>query len=220
MKSDMQLRQDVEAELDWCAHVDARQVGVAVKDGIVTLTGRVDSYLERRCAEEAAQSIAGVRAVANDLSVDIPPAGRCTDADIAAAALEALKSRSGVPADRIRVVVRDGCIELQGKVSTWHQKTAAEAAVCSLRGVRSVNSVITIHPDLRPGDIARKIEAAFRRQAQLDERHIKVSSHGHTVTLDGVVHTWQERSRAEAAAWQAPGVAQVIDNLEVRPRSQ
>jgi osmotically-inducible protein OsmY len=217
MKTDMRLRQDVEAELDWCANVDARQIGVSVKDGIVTLSGQVGSYIERRSAQEAVQSIAGVRALANDLVVDMPFNSKRTDADIAAAALQALKANVCVPAERLKVVVHDGWIELQGDVNTWHQRSAAETAVSALHGVHGVTNTVHIQPQISPLDIESKIEEAFRRQAQLDAKKITIKAVDGTVTLEGVVHSWQERQRAETAAWQAPGVVHVVDHLAVQP---
>ena len=144
MPSDMKLRQDIEAQLDCCANVDSRQIGVAVRNGIVSLSGQVGSYIERRTTEEAVQSIAGVKAVANDIVVEFPFGATHSDADIAAAAVEALKASASVPTDRIKVVVREGRIELQGQVSSWQQKSAAETAVMSLHGVKTLLNNILV----------------------------------------------------------------------------
>lgn len=142
MTTDTRLRHDIEAALDCCAKIDSRRIGVAVRDGIVLLNGKVGSYTERRAAEETAQSVTCVKAIANDITVEIPFGTKHSDADIAAAAVAALKTRVSVPTDRVKVVVHDGCIELQGQVNSWDQRSAAETAVMSLQGVKAlINSI-------------------------------------------------------------------------------
>jgi osmotically-inducible protein OsmY len=217
--SDLQLRHDVEAELDWDARLDSRQIGVAVKEGVVALSGHVGSYAERRAAEEAAQSVVGVRAVANDIVVELPFDVHRSDAEIGEAAVKALQMNVAVPADRINLLVRDGWITLQGEVPLWFQKNAAESALASLVGVKGICNNILISTRASVEDVRSKIEEAFRRRALLDARDISISAVDGTVTLEGEVFSWQERQQAEIAAWQAPGVSQVIDNLNVRPRS-
>lgn len=216
--SDFELRHDVEAELDWDARLDSRQIAVAVKDGVVTLSGHVRSYFERRAAEEAAQSIAGVRAIANDIVIDLPATSQRSDAEIAEAAANAFQTNVAVPAEHIKIMVRAGWITLDGEVPMWHQKRAAEAAIATLPGVRGVSNNIAISTHPSASDVESKILEAFRRRALLDAKHIKVTTSEGTVTLEGEVHSWQERQQAETAAWQAPGVSQVVDNLHVRPR--
>ncbi len=217
MSNDMQLRHDVEAELDWDPRFDSRQIGVAVKNGVVALSGHVSSFAERRAAEQAAQSVAGVQAVANDIVVELPLDNKLSDAEIGEAALEALKTNVSVPAAQIRLVVRDGWVTLSGQAEMWFQKNAAETALGSLRGLKGITNNITIRCQPAATDVQAKIEDAFRRRAQLDAKKISVQTADGTVTLEGEVHSWQERQQAEIAAWQAPGVSQVIDKLTVRP---
>ncbi len=215
--NDLQLRHDVEAELDWDTRLDSRQIGVAVKNGVVALSGHVGSYAERRAAEEAAQRVSGVRAVANDIVIELPASATRTDAEIAEAAVTALQANVAVPAERIRLLVRDGWITLEGEVELWVQRNAAEAAVSNLPGVKGISNGIAINVQPSAEDVRSQIEDAFRRRAQLDARGIKVSTADGTVTLEGQVRSWQEREQAAAAAWQASGVSRVVDNLKVQP---
>lgn len=217
--ADLELRRDVEAELDWDARLDSRQIGVAVKDGVVALSGHVSSYAERRAAEEAAQSVAGVRAVANDMVVELPSAFCRTDAEIAEAAVKGLQLNVAVPTHGIKILVRNGWITLDGELPNWYQKTAVESTLASLPGVKGISNNLSIISRASVNEIQSKIEDAFRRRALLDARDIKIRADEGTVTLEGEVHSWPERQQAEIAAWQAPGVSQVIDNLRVRSRS-
>lgn len=217
MTNDTQLRHDVEAELDWDARFDSRQIGVAVKGGVVALSGHVGSYAERRAVEEAALAVAGVRAIANDVVVELPFDARRSDAEIAEAVADALKENVSVPIEAIKVVVRDGWVTLDGQVPMWYQKSAAESTIASLRGVKGISNNITIRAQASASDVGTKIEDAFRRRAQLDAKNVHIRAADGTVTLEGEVHSWLERQQAEIAAWQAPGVSQVIDNLTVRP---
>jgi osmotically-inducible protein OsmY len=208
----------VEAELDWDARIDSRQLAVAVKNGVVTLSGHVRSYVERRAAEEAAQSIAGVRAVANDIVIELLATYQRSDSEIGDAAANALQANVAIPAEHIKIVVSNGWVTLDGELPMWYQRNAAETAIATLAGVKGIsnNIVITARPSV--SDVQSKILEAFRRRALLDTKDIKVTTNEGTVTLEGEVHSWQERQQAEAAAWQAPGVSQVLDNLHVRPR--
>jgi osmotically-inducible protein OsmY len=215
--SDLQLRHDIEAELDWDSRFDSRQIGVAVKNGVVALSGHVGSYAEKRAAEEAAQSISGVRAIANDIVIELPSTARRTDAELAEAVIGALQGNVSVPSDHLRVFVRDGWITLEGEVVMWYQKSAAEAAVSPLPGVKGISNNIAINANASVEDVKGKIEDAFRRRAQLDARNIRVTATGGTVTLEGEVTSWGERQQAESAAWQAPGVSEVVDKIVVRP---
>lgn len=215
--NDQQLRHDIEAELDWDSRFDSRQIGVAVKNGVVALSGHVGSYAEKRAAEEAAQSVTGVRAVANDILIELPSTARRTDAELAESVIAALQSNVSVPAERIQAFVRDGWVTLEGEVAMWYQKSAAEAALASLTGIKGVSNNIGINAQASVGEVKDKIEDAFRRRARLDANNITVTANGGTVTLEGTVQTWGERQAAESAAWQAPGVSQVIDKVIVRP---
>ena len=215
--ADFQLRRDVEAELDWDTRLDSRQIGVAVKNGIVALSGYVSSYAQRRAAEEAVQHLAGVRAIANDIVVELPASGRRSDAEIADAADTALRANVSVPADRLRLVIHDGWIILSGEVALWHQRQAAETALGTLPGVKGITNNVVISANATDSDVRGHIQEAFRRRARLDAGGIVVKSADGTVTLEGAVHSWQERQQAEDAAWQTPGVRAVIDHLDVRP---
>ena len=224
MISDTHVRDSVQAELDWDTRVDSRQIGVAVKNGVVTLTGHVSSYLERREAEEAAQAVDGVKAVANDITVDLPLDFKRSDSEVAQTAVDALNFNVAVPANSVKVSVSEGWLTLKGELPTWHQKMAAEQALVSLRGVKGITNNITVRPEIslmRPPisvhDVQKKITEALHRRAQLDATNIRVSAAEGTVTLEGQVDSWRERNQAETAAWQAPGVSNVIDHLTVRP---
>lgn len=215
--ADFQLRHDVEAELDWDTRLDSRQIGVAVKNGVVALSGYVDSYAQRRAAEQAAQSVTGVRAVANDIVVEPPASNRRTDAEIADVAEYALRTNVSVPADRLKLVVQSGWILLEGEVVLQYQRQAAEDALVHLPGVTGITNNIVVNSQASANDVQSRIQDAIRRRAQLDASNITVKSADGTVTLEGRVHSWDERMQAETAAWQAPGVLQIIDHLEVQP---
>ncbi|HKQ12686.1 MAG TPA: BON domain-containing protein [Steroidobacteraceae bacterium] len=215
MKSDSELLADVEAELDWDPSFDDRGVVIAVKDGVVTLAGAVHSYADKWSAENAAKSVAGVRAVANDIEVKLKADAQRTDREIAEAAVTALKSNVTVPAQDIKIIVNDGCVTLEGKVAMWYQRNAAETAVRNLWGVRAVRNHIEIKTKIYAGDIRGKIRQSFKRHADTDADKIQISVADRTVTLNGTVSTWREREDAESAAWAAPGVAHVKNLLSV-----
>jgi osmotically-inducible protein OsmY len=215
MKKDSELLADVQAELDWDPSFDDRGIVVAVKDGIVTLAGSVHSYADKWSAENAAKSVAGVRAVANDIEVKLKADAQRADRDIAEAAVNALKMNVTVPADDIKVIVNDGCLTLEGKVAMWYQKNAAESAVRTLWGVRSVRNHIEVKNKVYAGDIRGKIRQSFKRHADKDADNIQIAVADSTVTLNGTVSTWREREDAESAAWAAPGVAHVKNLLSV-----
>lgn len=219
MKSDRQIREDVEAELDWNPSFDSRKIGVAVKDGVVTLSGHVTAYPDRWAAQKAAQGVDGVKALANEIEVNLPLDAKRSDTDIAASALTALKSNVSVPMDDVQLAVTDGWITLSGKVKWWYQKNAAEFAVRYLRGVRGVTNRIDLKVQATKAsatDVRTKIESAFQRHAHRDAQKIRVLVSEGTVTLEGEVPTWQEREDAEDAAWAAPGVIKVEDRLVIR----
>jgi osmotically-inducible protein OsmY len=216
-RDDLAIRHDVLSELDWDPRVDSRNIGVAVKNGIVTLTGRLGSWAERRAAEEAAQSILGVTALANDIVIELPFEAKRSDAEIAESAVAALSSNVSVPVKDIKVVVREGWITLSGEVAMWYQKSAAEAALVHMRGVKGILNNIAIRSFASAVEVKGKIEDAIRRRAQTDAQSITVKAADGAVTLEGEVSSWAQRQQAEMAAWQAPGVSKVIDNLSVRP---
>jgi osmotically-inducible protein OsmY len=213
----MAIRHYVLSELDWDPRFDSRNIGVAVKNGVVALSGHLGSYAERRAAEEAAQSIAGVTAVANDIVIELGFEAKRTDAEVAEAAVGALKGNISVPATDIKLVVRDGWITLDGEVAMWYQKNAAQSALANLRGIKGIINNITIRAFVSAAEVKGKIQDAIRRRAHSDAQNIEVKAADGAVTLEGQVSSWADRQQAEMAAWQAPGVSKVIDNLSVRP---
>lgn len=215
MLSDSQIRQDVIDELEWDPSLDSRNIGVAVKDGVVTLTGTVDGYSAKLSAERATERVHGVRAVVNEIEVRLPGAMERTDADIAEAAVNALKWNTLVPEDRVKVVVDDGWVTLRGEVDWQYQREAAETAVQHIAGVKGVTNLITVKQRARPEDIQRRIEQALERSAELDAKSIHVSTTDGKVILTGTVRSWAEREEAEWAAWAAPGVTEVENRIRV-----
>jgi osmotically-inducible protein OsmY len=215
MKTNTQLQFDVLDELQYEPSVDAAEIGVTTKDGIVTLTGNVKSYVEKWSAARATERVSGVKAVVDELQVRLPDAHLRTDEDIARTILNALKWDVTVPDDRIKVRVEHGYITLEGTVDYKYQETSTINAVRNLAGVKGITNLITVKPQATPSEVKRKIEDAFRRTAELDAQRIKVDVHDNKVTLHGVVRSWPEREEAERAVWAAPGVAFVEDKLVV-----
>jgi osmotically-inducible protein OsmY len=215
MKTDAQLKKDVLAELEWDAAVDAAHVGVTVKDGVVTLAGHLDSFAEKYATERAVQRVSGVKGVALELDVRPASGAKRTDADIAAAVESALRWHALVPEDRIRVVVEKGWVTLSGEVDWDFQRTHALKAVRPLTGVVGVSNEIGVKPQVTPANVTARIQAALERQAEREARNIEVIVSGHTVTLKGQVHSWAERTAAQGAAWSAPGITQVVNQLRV-----
>lgn len=217
MNTDTDLRQDIIDELVWEPSIDAAAIGVAVEDGVVTLSGHAPSFAEKWAAEHVAKRVAGVRAVANEIAVRLPGASARSDSEIARAALNALEWDVWVPDKHITVAVSDGWITLEGTVDTQHQRLAAQRAVRALTGIQGVTNLITITPTVQPADVSTKITGALQRSAVLDARQIQVATHGAKVVLSGTVRTWAERATAERAAWAAPGVAEVDNQINVQP---
>lgn len=214
MSSDSLLQQAVLAELSWDPSVSSADIGVTANNGVVTLTGYVGSFVEKRAAEAAASRVKGVKAVAEEIEVNLMPSMTRTDAEIAAAALESLSWDVSVPRDKVKVKVEKGWITLAGEVN-WHfQRNAAERDIRRLFGVIGVSNQIVIKPHLRPSDVAERIKDALHR-SWFNPTDITVSSIGGRVLLNGSVRSWHERQLAEAAAWGAPGVTQVEDNLSI-----
>jgi osmotically-inducible protein OsmY len=217
MKSDIALQRDVMDELSFAPNVNPTDIGVAVKEGVVTLSGHVSSYAEKFEAERAAKRVYGVKAVANEIEVRLPGSSVRTDDDIAADAVKALQSNVLVPADRIKVTVRNAWVTLEGEVDWQFQRDEAERSVRNLRGVLGISDMITVKPHVSPEDVKQKIEDALKRSAEMDARRVDVQVHDGEVVLRGNVRSWYEREEAERAAWAAPGVRRVEDLITISP---
>jgi osmotically-inducible protein OsmY len=212
------LQHDVQEELEWEPSVDASHIGVAASQpGVVTLSGTVATYVEKVSAERAAKRVEGVRAVANDIEVRPIGSMKRTDTDIAQAVLRALEWDIAIPHEKIKARVDNGWVTLEGGVALQFQRAAAENAVRRLSGVRGVTNqiLLEVRPAVKPAEVKNRIEAAFRRSADIDARGIQVDAKDRTITLRGRVRTWAEREEAERAAWAAPGVLAVEDELIV-----
>lgn len=216
MKTDTQLQKDILEELRWDPRITEREIGIAVKDGVVTLTGSVPSFAERYAAEVIVEGIKGVKALANELVVTLPGASKRSDTDIAHKVVDALKWDVNVPNDRVKARVSDGWVTLEGELEWAFQREAAFRTVRYLTGVRGVTNAIKITPAFASTyEVAQKIKDALRRRAEQQAERIQVSTRDHVVTLSGSVPSFAERKTAEAAAWSAPGVSEVKDDLVV-----
>jgi osmotically-inducible protein OsmY len=214
MKTDSQIQKDVTDELRWNPNVSDAHIGTKVQNGVVTLTGDIPHYMEKRGAEEAVQRVSGVRAVANELEVKLLDSFERSDEDIAEAALGALKWTYQVPED-VKVSVNKGWVTLRGNAEWDFQRTAAKNAVSSLMGVVAVENDIKIKSQAQPADIKNRIEAALKRSAEAEGEGIRVSVDGNRVTLTGEVHSFNEKEDARWAAWGAPGVTTVQNDLRI-----
>ena len=215
--TDKDLKQHVQSALDWEPSLDATDIGVSVDEGVVTLRGNVGSYVEKLTAERVVLRVYGAKAVANDLTVHLPSGYERTDTEIAQAAVSALRWNTLVPKDRVTITVANGWIALTGTLDWQYQKDAALRAVRDLTGVKGATNNIELKPQIRTTDVRDKIEAAFKRSAEIDARRISVTTQDGKVVLTGNVHSWSERHEAERAAWAAPGVKLVDDRLTVVP---
>jgi osmotically-inducible protein OsmY len=213
---DEELQRYILEELEWDPGVNTADIGVTVKNGVVTLQGKVNSLAKKLAVEKVVKEFPGVKAIAADLEVKNPGFAQHTDTDIAVAAENALKWDVLVPKDQIKVTVCDGFLTLEGEVERQFQKNAAEQAVVRLTGVIGVNNLITIRPRVAPVNTQQKIEAALKRDVVLDAENIRVRADGGIVTLSGRVRSWAQLEEAESTTWAAPGVSKVVNELVVQ----
>jgi osmotically-inducible protein OsmY len=218
MRPDSDIERDVKDELQWRPDLDATDIAVSVKNGVVTLTGFVHSYVDKYEAEAAAKRVAGVVGLANDIEVRLRNVDEKPDPEIAREAVAAIKSQLPYSWDNIKVIVKDGWVHLEGEEEWQFQRDTAEKAVCRLRGVKGVSNLIKLKPRAQPSEIKRKIQEAFKRNAELDANRIAVEAKGSEVILKGTVRSWAELEEAERVAWSAPGVIKVENRIVVRPQ--
>jgi osmotically-inducible protein OsmY len=219
MRSDSDIKRDVEEELRWEPNLDPTDIAVAVKNGVATLTGFVKSYAQKIAAERAAKRVEGVVAVVNDLEVRLPGADERPDPEIARDIVANLKTWLPNSWENVKVIVKNGWVTLEGEVEWNYQREYAERTVRWVRGVKGVSNLIRLQPRVAPDptQIRQKIEEAFRRSALLDANRITVETNGSQVILKGTVRSWAEREEAERAAWLAPGVTRVDNRITVSP---
>jgi len=215
--NDTQLQRDVLNELEWEPSVHAAEIGIAVKEGIVTLSGTVGTYAEKLAAEKAVKRVRGVKAVAEEIEVKLPSSLKRTDTEIARGALDALAWNVELPHEKLKVKVEDGWITLEGELDWAFQRDAAMRSVRYLMGVCGVTNLITIKPRVETATIKHRIGDAFKRNAELDANRIRVDAIGGRVSLYGNVHSWQEHDEATHVAWSAPGVVIVENHIAVTP---
>ena len=217
MKTDSEIERDVKAELGWNPDLKSTDIAISVKDGVVTFAGFVPRYIDKYEAEKAAKRVAGVLAVANDIEIRLPAVDERPDPEIAREVVTALKNQLPFSHERIKAVVRNGWVTLEGDVEWQYQRLTAERAVRPLKGVKGIINDIKTKPRVEPSDIKQKIQEAFRRSAEVDANQITVETSGGEVILKGKVRSWVERDEAERVAWRAPGVTKVDDRIVVSP---
>src|SRR5215472_7280758 len=214
-RSDTEIQSDVQDELTWTTNVKSNEIGVAVREGVVTLTGTVESYLARQSAQDAAFQVRGVHAVANEIEVRLHALAERTDSDLALAVLNAFKWDTVIPTDQVEVTVSHGYVTMKGEVDWYFQREAAQRVVQRLAGVKSINNLITVVAHPTPGDIKQRIERALVRNAEIDADTVTVSVSGNTAVLKGTVHSYAEKVAAGRTAWLAPGITSVENDIQI-----
>jgi len=215
MKTDEEIQKHVMDELKWQPSIRSTEIGVAVKNGIVTLSGMVDTYLEKKNAEKAAFKVEGVKGVAEEIEINIGFNHKKTDSELAQAAVNALKWNVLVPEDKIKVRVENSWVTAEGMVEWAYEQHAVRDALAAITGVKGISNLVKITPKVNPDEVKKKISAAFERSAIIDSNSIHIEHLGGKVTLSGIVRSYAERRDAESAAWNAPGVTMVENNLNV-----
>ena len=215
MKTDAQLKQELDEEFEWDPAVTATDIGVEVTNGVVTLSGHPPSLAEKLAAEKAAQRVAGVKAVVADMEVRLPGPDQHSDEDVAAAVHAILYWSVAVPRDAVKILVEKGWVTLTGEVDWAYQRHIVARAVSQMRGIRGLTNAIEVRPKAASDEIGKNIEQAMRRHAEREVRHIGIAVRDGTVTLTGKVGSYAERKVARGVAWSTPGVCAVVDDLVV-----
>jgi len=217
MKTDLEIQQDVMNELKWQPFLKSASIGVAVKNGIVTLSGTVDNYSQKIEAEKAAKKLAGVKAIADGIQIGVSPSYKKSDAEIAESVMSALKWHAAVPEENVKVKVENGVVTMEGEVEWEFQRNSAKKAIENLLGVRNVINLINVKPGITAFDVKTKIEQALHRTATVEAKRISIEVKEDKVVLNGTVKTFAEKDDVEGAAWCAPGVSRVISHIAVEP---
>ena len=217
VRTDAEIQKDIADALKWEPSLRDDDIAIAVRDGVVTLAGYVDSYFDKWRAERAIENVAGVKAIANDLNVVLPVSSERPDPDIARAAVDVLKWNVSIPDDRVRVKVENGWVTLEGEVDWGYQREAAMRAIRSLTGVKGVSNRIAVRAQPSPSNVKQRIMDALKRGAEFDASRISVEIQGHKAILEGTVRSYAEKKDAERAALNAPGITEIENRLTIDP---